>query len=61
MTTTTRRCSAPCHLGEERGCRDLDGGLTDALARRILSAEHTVSCAQWLAAVAYLSAGLDDD
>ncbi|WP_460700341.1 hypothetical protein [Nocardia thraciensis] len=48
-------------MGEGRNCRDLDGELTDALARRILSAEHTMSCAQWLAAVAYLSAGLDDD
>ncbi|WP_280268956.1 hypothetical protein [Nocardia wallacei] len=61
MTTTTRRCSAPCRLGQEHGCRDLDGELTDALARRILGAEHTVSCGRWLAAVAYLSAGLDDD
>ncbi|MBF6174023.1 hypothetical protein [Nocardia blacklockiae] len=61
MTTTTQRHSAPCHSGDGRSCREVDGQLTDALARRILHAEHTVRCGQWLAAVAYLSAGLDDD
>ncbi|WP_156959864.1 hypothetical protein [Nocardia sp. BMG51109] len=60
MTATTQRCSAPCLSGTGRPCRELDGELTDALARRLLR-EHAASCAQWLAAVAYLSAGLDDD
>ncbi|BCK54581.1 hypothetical protein [Nocardia wallacei] len=61
MPTTTRRCSAPCCSDEEPACREPDGELTDALARRILYAEHAVTCGQWLAAVAFLSAGLDDD
>ncbi|MCM6774233.1 hypothetical protein NDR87_12195 [Nocardia sp. CDC159] len=42
-------------------CDGADGPLTEAEARRILVAEHAFSCPRWLAAVAYLSAGLDDD
>ncbi|WP_280274482.1 hypothetical protein [Nocardia wallacei] len=59
MPTTTRRCSAPCCSDEEMACPAPE--FTDAMARRILHAEHAVTCGRWLAAVAYLSAGLDDD
>lgn len=45
MTTTTHMRSAPCRFGDGR-----DYG-----------AEHAPTCARWLDAVAYLSAGLDDD
>jgi len=61
MTATTQLHSVPCHFGDGRICRDLDGDLTDPLARRILGVEHTLWCVRWLDAVAYLSAGLDDD
>ncbi|MBB5911345.1 hypothetical protein BJY24_000212 [Nocardia transvalensis] len=61
MTTTTERRSAPCLSGEGGPHCEVDGELTDTVARRILGAEHAASCARWLAAAAYLSAGLDDD
>ncbi len=61
MTTAMRMCSAPCHLGDVQHCDGPDGPLTEAVARRILVAEHAFSCTRWVAAVAYLSAGLDDD
>ncbi|MGF6883054.1 hypothetical protein ABIA39_001995 [Nocardia sp. GAS34] len=61
MSATTQLRSAPCQFGDGRNCRDLAGELSDPLARRILHAEHTPWCTRWLDAVAYLSAGLDDD
>ncbi|MGV9677452.1 hypothetical protein ACWDSJ_19435 [Nocardia sp. NPDC003482] len=61
MPTTTRMCTAPCHFGDAESCGGADVPLTDSLARRILYSEHAFSCTRWLAAVAYLSAGLDDD
>ncbi len=61
MTTTTQMRSAPCRFGDGRTCRDATGDMTEPLAREILDAEHTPGCSRWLAAVAYLSAGLDDD
>jgi hypothetical protein len=53
--------SAPCRFGDGRVCHDFPGQLSDPIARHILGAEHAPTCARWLDAVAYLSAGLDDD
>jgi hypothetical protein len=53
--------SAPCRFGDGRDCRDASGQLTDPIARRILGQEHMPWCSHWLDAVAFLSAGLDDD
>ncbi|MBF6329636.1 hypothetical protein [Nocardia transvalensis] len=61
MTTTTRMCSAPCRFGDMQACGGADEPLTYNVARRILGTEHAFSCTRWLAAVAFLSAGLDDD
>ncbi|MQY17682.1 hypothetical protein [Nocardia macrotermitis] len=61
MTTITQLRSAPCQFGDGRVCGDHLGELTDPIARRILGVEHAPTCVRWLDAVAYLSAGLDDD
>jgi hypothetical protein len=52
---------APCRSGDAQGCGEICGQLTEPDALRILGVEHTPLCTSWLAAVAYLSAGLDDD
>ncbi|WP_054812847.1 hypothetical protein [Nocardia arizonensis] len=53
--TTSDRCATDC--GSE------PGGLTYRRAREILHLHevHGPQCRQWLAAAAYLSAGLDDE
>ncbi|MCX4094921.1 hypothetical protein [Nocardia sp. alder85J] len=62
MTTTTQMPWAACRSGGNRwACGEITGHLTEPDARSILGIEHSPGCGQWLAAVAYLSAGLDDD
>lgn len=57
---TLRQCPA---TGPVSDCGVEPPGLTYRLARDILSAHevHGPQCRQWLAAAAYLSAGLDDE
>ncbi|MEU7144054.1 hypothetical protein ABZ942_31735 [Nocardia sp. NPDC046473] len=57
---TLRQCPAPVQVSD---CGVEPPGLTYRLARDILSAHevHGPQCRQWLAAAAYLSAGLDDE
>lgn len=57
---TLRQCPAPVPVSD---CGVEPPGLTYRLARDILSAHevHGPQCRQWLAAAAYLSAGLDDE
>ncbi|MFI6214149.1 hypothetical protein ACIBCD_19335 [Nocardia brasiliensis] len=56
-----RQCPAPEFPVSDCGVEP--PGLTYRLARDILSAHeiHGPQCRQWLAAAAYLSAGLDDE
>ncbi|WP_405163763.1 hypothetical protein OG203_01155 [Nocardia sp. NBC_01499] len=57
---TLRHYPAPVTVSD---CGVEPPGLTYRLARDILSAHevHGPQCRQWLAAAAYLSAGLDDE
>ncbi|MEV6280035.1 hypothetical protein [Nocardia sp. NPDC051832] len=50
-------------VGFDAECGDEPGSLTYRRAREILYAHevHGPACRQWLAAAAYLSAGLDDE
>ncbi|MQY25277.1 hypothetical protein [Nocardia aurantia] len=61
MTTTTQIPWAACRSGDRWACGEVAGYLTEPDARSILGVEHSPGCGRWLAAVAYLSAGLDDD
>ncbi|MFG1793796.1 hypothetical protein [Nocardia altamirensis] len=58
---TLRQCHAPEYAVSDCGVEP--PGLTYRQARDILSAHevHGPQCRQWLAAAAYLSAGLDDE
>ncbi|MFF3228483.1 hypothetical protein ACFYV7_37200 [Nocardia suismassiliense] len=57
---TLRQCPAPVPVSD---CTVEPPGLTYRQAREILAAHevHGPQCRQWLAAAAYLSAGLDDE
>jgi hypothetical protein len=60
----TEKRGTACLFGTERRCEcgdDLPDRLTEALARQILSEDRAPACTWWVAAVAFLSAGLDDD
>lgn len=42
-------------------CGEFQGQLSNRAARAVLDTEHHPTCSTWLAAVAFLSAELDDD